>query len=394
MDFLLLPIIFILGAVTSLDDLRIGKVKNKYLIYGIAGGIICYVLLTVKIIFFHAPNSFPVAIFLKNVAISCLVSFFIWYFGFWSAGDAKLFMLFSFLVPLDYYGPSYPIPNFPSFILLANAFSVVFVFIILEISIKLIVHMFAALKRIWRLRISFKAASVFLTEKMRLLDLQKKDYAKIALGYLSIFMFMNILRLLVFIKVDSRFASLFGIICIIISFGFQKLSDLFKKRRVVILITGLNIVFLTIIIFTARDVSRVIQGLLQSFTFFIMTCTILSIVIQTFLNTSEIIKINSDQLRPGMLLAHDSITKICGIFKKQGLQEKFYPDGITEEQSKFIKELGVNEGALTEISIHKTFPLTPFIFIGVLLTILKKGVILESQWFASFGQSILQRFIH
>jgi len=389
-----LPIIFLLGAVTSLDDLRIGKVKNKYLIYGIACGLTCYFLLAVKAVFFHDPFFFPVMIFLKNIGISCLVSFFIWYFGFWSAGDAKLFMLFSFLVPMNYYGPSYPIPNFPSFILLANAFSVVFVFVIIEIFIKLLLQLFAAIKRLWSLEISFKSSLAFLTEKLELINRQKKEYAKVALGYLSIFMFMNILRLLVFIKTDARFASLFGIVCIIISFSFQKLTALFKKRSVVILISALNAVFITIIIFTAHDMPRVIQELFQSFTFFIIITTILSVVIQTFLNTSETIKINSGQLRPGMLLTHDSAAKICGIFKKKGIYEKFYPDGLTEEQSRVIKEIGANEAELSEISIHKTFPLTPFIFIGVLLTILRKGVILDSQWCASFGRSILQRFLH
>jgi len=393
MDFLLLPIIFILGAVTSLDDLRIGKIKNKYLIYGVAGGIICYCILAAKIIFFHAPLLFPIALFLKNVSISCLVSFFIWYFGFWSAGDAKLFMLFSFLVPLHYYGTSYPIPNFPSFILLANTFSVVFMFIILEIFIKLILRMFAALKRMRLPRIDFKTLRGFFSKKISSLNYRKKDYAKIALGYLSIFMFMNILRLLVFIKVDSRFASLFGIVCIIIGFSFQKLGTVLKKKTIVILISTLNIVFLAIILLTATDVPRTMQALLQNFTFFVMVMTIVSKAIQSFLNTAEIIKIKSCQLRPGMLLGHESVVKICSIFKKKGLPERFYPDGITEEQSNLIKETAQDETELSEVSIHKTFALTPFIFIGVLLTILKQGVILDSQWIASFGQGILQRFI-
>ncbi|MFA6217179.1 MAG: hypothetical protein WDL87_05980 [Candidatus Omnitrophota bacterium] len=393
MDFLFLAILFILGAITSFDDLRIGKVKNKYIIYGALSGIICYCILAAKIIFFHAPVIFPVSIFLKNVAISCTVSFFIWYFGFWSAGDAKLFMLFSFLVPLHYYGDSYPIPNFPSFILLANAFSIVFLFIILEIFIKLVLQLFVFLKGISLIQLNFKASITYAVERINLLNVHKKDYAKIALGYLSIFMFMNIIRLIGFMKAQSRFSSLFGIICIIISFGFQKLTVLFKKKNVIIATTALNIVFLAIIVFEAKDIPRVIQGLFQNFTFFLLACTIFSILIQSFLNTREVKKIKKDDLRKGMLLSHESMIKICEIFKIKGVNEKFYPDGLTEEQAAYIKEIGLNEPGLSEISISKTFPLTPFIFIGVFLTILKKGVILDSAWCASFGQSILQRFI-
>jgi len=131
-DFLLLPVLFFIGLVTSYQDFRYGKIKNKWIILGMAWGLGIYILCIIwalifpylsqifpKISFFILP-SYILKVFI-NSAFALIVGYLLWSFDFWSAGDAKLFLVFSLLLPLKYYWKS-ALPYFPSFALLINIF--------------------------------------------------------------------------------------------------------------------------------------------------------------------------------------------------------------------------------------------------------------------------------
>jgi len=126
-DFLLLPVLFFIGLVTSYQDFRYGKIKNKWTILGMAWGLGIYILCIIwalifpylsqifpKISFFILP-SYILKVFI-NSAFALIVGYLLWSFDFWSAGDAKLFLVFSLLLPLKYYWKS-ALPYFPSFAL-------------------------------------------------------------------------------------------------------------------------------------------------------------------------------------------------------------------------------------------------------------------------------------
>ena len=66
-----------------------------------------------------------------NSLIALAFGFIMWKYGLMAAGDAKLFFVFSFLLPLRYYSQSY-LPLFPSFVLLINIYIPVFFFILME----------------------------------------------------------------------------------------------------------------------------------------------------------------------------------------------------------------------------------------------------------------------
>jgi len=63
-----------------------------------------------------------------NSLIALLAGYLLWYFSLWSAGDAKLFFVFSFLLPIKYYWRT-ELPYFPSFVILINTFVPLLIFL-------------------------------------------------------------------------------------------------------------------------------------------------------------------------------------------------------------------------------------------------------------------------
>jgi Flp pilus assembly protein protease CpaA len=128
---LFLSIIFLIGLIISYQDFRYGKIKNKWIVYGFILGLGGYFLFWFLFIYNLVQITIPLSsYFLRvviNSGISLLVGFFIWRLNLWSAGDAKLFALFAFLLPLEFYRRSY-LPYFPSFVLLLNIFIPILIF--------------------------------------------------------------------------------------------------------------------------------------------------------------------------------------------------------------------------------------------------------------------------
>ena len=122
LNFLFLPVIFLIGAIISWQDFKTHKIRNKWIILGLVFGIIVYFLFFLWNLLGKSPvsNDYILKVII-NAVISLFIAYAMWYFNLWPAGDAKLFFLFSFLLPLTYYRNSY-LPLFPSFALLINIF--------------------------------------------------------------------------------------------------------------------------------------------------------------------------------------------------------------------------------------------------------------------------------
>jgi hypothetical protein len=125
LKLLFISLLFALGIISSLTDILFGKIPNKILL--------CFFFLG---IFFHFLSflfgeNFPISIFF-NLVFSILVSFFLFYFNIWAAGDGKLFILYSFLIPLSFYPKKQIFPYFPSFLLLKNLFLPILIFALIE----------------------------------------------------------------------------------------------------------------------------------------------------------------------------------------------------------------------------------------------------------------------
>jgi hypothetical protein len=138
---LLVPILFV--AVTTIrDDLREGRIFNRRILQGLASGAACYGLLLVLDLAGADPRlcSAPAAgggwhwgaVALQDLALGLGAGILLWLLGVWAAGDAKLFMVYAFLVPPAIYTRSY-LEGFPALPVLVNVFSYVFLFLLVDL---------------------------------------------------------------------------------------------------------------------------------------------------------------------------------------------------------------------------------------------------------------------
>lgn len=141
LDYIFLPAVLLLGSVTSYEDCKYSKIKNKWILKGLVWALGVYsilalwLLLSDHLTLFYKAKNFMSFIYiydsLINAFIALAIGYLIWYFDLWSAGDAKLFFVFSLLLPLTYYSRSY-LPFFPSFALLINVFVPAMIFLFFQ----------------------------------------------------------------------------------------------------------------------------------------------------------------------------------------------------------------------------------------------------------------------
>jgi len=94
----LLPVILAIGLSTSIIDLKTKKIYNRHLIIGAAAGLIA---LGHDALLGHEPVLFH----LLNGLAAFIVGFVLHRTVLWRGGDAKLFTLYAFLMPLPVYHP-------------------------------------------------------------------------------------------------------------------------------------------------------------------------------------------------------------------------------------------------------------------------------------------------
>ncbi len=132
-DFFFLIPLFLLGAVCVCTDLKEGKIKNKWIKIGLLWAVFLYFGLFLYNFFYlrKQENEQYLLQMISNGAVSLLVGYFLWKFKLWAAGDAKLFFVFSLLIPLSFYSNHY-LNVFPAFVLLINTFILILAFLALE----------------------------------------------------------------------------------------------------------------------------------------------------------------------------------------------------------------------------------------------------------------------
>jgi len=116
MIYYFLPIILIIGIFTSYQDIKYNKIKNKWIVYSIVVSIVLNMLL-----FFKDFNLDYYKTFLINLILTIIICIVLWLLGYWPAGDAKLIIAYTFLLPLTVYSINH-FYSFPNIFLFINIF--------------------------------------------------------------------------------------------------------------------------------------------------------------------------------------------------------------------------------------------------------------------------------
>ena len=136
MLYYFLAAIILIGLFTSYEDIKEGKIRNKYIILALIYTLLAYVFIITIYYFGGVPIRAEYFIeFIINGVIALLVGFLLWYSRVWTAGDGKLFFAYSLLVPLSAYSFGY-IKYFPSLVILINTFLPIFIFLFVGLLLK------------------------------------------------------------------------------------------------------------------------------------------------------------------------------------------------------------------------------------------------------------------
>lgn len=346
-----LPAIILLGIITTYTDFKEGKIKNKHIVMALAYSFIVYIILI-----FLNISTIRIGYFIELLimwALTLVTGFIIWHVGLWTAGDAKLFFAFTTLIPLSVFKHGH-IPYFDSTNILVNTFVPAFFFLFFLLMFKTNLK-----QKIFFLKKSLQPKEIFgLTIFLFAFTWIIKIMFKTANLPMNYFITIFLLFLIMVLLEKVIFISLFKIVIVIsifrMIFDYSIYSLDFIKGFVLIL------------------------ALFIFLRFFIIRMSFYSL-------TKEI---DIGLLKKGMVPA-ESVYIEKGKYKKQDLmffslctflQEKvkkknylFSPtDPLSEKNVKKLKKLEKKLG-FEHLRIQQTVPFAPFLFFGVLLTLLAQG---------------------
>lgn len=296
-------------------DFSCKKISNQFIIAGFILGLILFAggLLTgdVSIEYFEKV--------VLNTFISLAVSFLIWQFGFWPAGDAKFFMLISFLLPLYYYKNFY-LQFFPSFALLFNIFVAFLIFALFKSAIFASWRFFCFIKAEKNLRRTF--AGYFETSKRKIVETLRDKKAIVRIIRRSIYQ-------------------------VALSLSFY--------------------------IFVSKFILKIPINLVSAIFFMIIFKSIWASV-NLYMQKYSCEKIKVDDLKAG-----DNLDKSQFLQSEKGRQlirelGKLRPEGLEEFQVEILKKY-FSENKIKETVIHRSIPFSGWILIGAVLTVIFSGII-------------------
>ena len=320
--FIFLPAILALGIITSIEDIKTGKIRNKWLLLALA----YFMIGSIIVLIYSMPSRSYLIFTAINAAASLVLGMILWHFGIWSAGDAKLFFVFCLLIPLS----TYEIVSsqyFPGFDLLANIFAAAVIFFIFAIMI----------------RSDLKQKKEILSKTFSI--------NSIVITALNIFAISWIVS---FMLGFTGLKEIFLIMCISFAANFAVQS--FLKRY-------------TFLIIAVAILRLFIDQQIYSWQFItVFSVTVLAWAITTeFLNQSSSVLFSKEldprQLKKGMVLAE--------MFSYKKISIDAEPEGLSDRQIASIRKLyKIDRNHKRKIRIRDTTPFAIFIFIGVLITII------------------------
>jgi hypothetical protein len=352
LDPILLSIV-LFGLITSYTDLKYGKIKNLHVAALLIVGVGVNIFYTGMLTNFSSNIYSDFMQTLINIIISFALGILMWIAGFWTQGDAKLFLGYSVLLPVFVYNHGY-LTFFPSVVILINTFIPLAAFLFLS-----------SIVRIKLDQLKKTLGSILSRDNLTFIALYIFGFMFIfnwAIGYSGLRL-SYILYILIFYAIME---------------GLRRIP--FKSLKIIFVILSLA----RIILFydSVVTLDYIIEFLLVLFVFICLRFVLL------VSNFSFVRSVRIKELTPGMFL-EDDVVEIGGKYARVSggsfLSRVFNSSGnsiieshrLTEEDVKKLKKLRAeNKIKFDTVDVVKTTVFAPFIFLAVLLTYLLQGSLL------------------
>ncbi|MBU1177437.1 hypothetical protein KKH96_03265 [Patescibacteria group bacterium] len=403
LNILSLPILFFIGIITTYEDFKCGKVRNKWIIFGACWGIgiILFFLIwhfiaspVTNFYYFNLlnyPADYEVVVFtvslsyllkcILNMTVALIISYLMWKFNVWAAGDAKLFIVYSILLPTTFYWKSFFL-FFPSFVLMINIFIPIFIYLLIASILYYLKFLYLRKKNKSKDNLLEKKQESKADRKKKILE-NVKNMAIMMIAFIGLFLIIKLFQTPIqkYTSIDV-FSIQVLIFAVVIIFSNSVIKFLIKPIVFKIVIILVAILVCYGLINSYDSTIETIRRTLIMMTIFIIVLSIFRKLIDFHVLKTNIKEVKIEDIKPRMSLVEDIMEKMK---KDKEFYNKhigrFYSGGLLPEQVEAVKKWLKNDKEEMEIiKIYKPFPFVPWMFVGVIITIILKGSMFHLVW--------------
>lgn len=345
-----------IGLYSCYTDIKNRRIKNWFIGWGMLVGISLHL--------FFSSWAASQKIFFLNIGIAILIALILWRINIWAAGDSKFFIFTAILIfPFSAYNIFKNLPyGIPVIlIVLINAFILALVYLFLEA----IVVFFQELNQHRQRKNLSRILSSFLVR------FKKPDFAlsqlKILFFYLATLIFFSALGRYIY-KIIPFGRENYPIFYLILVFIYPVISKFLKKLKIIYL----GLILLSLVLLFASDIVSILK---YASKFFVLLA-VMRILINWSIQKGQSKTIQVEEIKPNILLTKEEIENLPSEWQPR---VRFFSDGLTKEDAQQLKLLfqAINR---EKVNIYNTFPFVPFIVIGVIITCLLQGKLINI-WF-------------
>lgn len=361
--FFLIPLSFI-SIVAAYTDIKYGKIFNKLIVVGLVYGTGLILALTLyNSIFLHQAGNYT---YLGQVCLNTLCAlitgYYLWNKNLWSAGDAKLFMVYALLLPLKFYSASY-IKFFPALNLLINLFVPILVFLGVKAIIVFgreiilsIYHKEVNLRNLFANRVQIRQWASNLWSSLLIffaISIVFQILAKLSRGHMVAAILSNPILIFIFMMLSMR-----------------QIAKIAAEKRLVKRALYLTVsAYIIYCVFGGQTTSLLVMLKTTLIMWFLFNS--LRQILNFYIRTREVVITTLERLRPGDVLCAVEEELIYERLSKRGKREKFgimQAEGLNFEQTELIKVVCGDTPHL-RLKIYKTFSFAPYLLLAVIISI-------------------------
>ncbi|OGF24991.1 hypothetical protein A2303_05340 [Candidatus Falkowbacteria bacterium RIFOXYB2_FULL_47_14] len=388
-SILLLPAVFFIGTITSIEDIRMNKIRNKWILFGSAYGLaalfglLIWNLSAYSISDFYYTNIAKIGLgdprpvftvhwgfFWKtglNGFLSLILGFALWKNNIMAAGDAKLFFVYALLIPINYYWRSY-LPLFPSLALLINIFAVVLGYFLIRSAVYFLAR---SVRRLGR-----TAAGAEVTkEKTASKRGEYRRQLKMIFGFMSFFLFFYFLRIAAqkYWSIDiGAGVQAFFIILVVFS---RRMTEIFFNKPAVfwtILAIGAGLCAYGLLTDPGLTLSM-LAGTAKTMIIFMFAMGLIAKLVDFYVSATGSVDIPIAELEPGMVVERNFWQNLTD---RKMLANGFFAGGLSEAETESVKALA-RDKRVEIVTVCRKFPFAAWMFLAVIATLLLQGSIIN-----------------
>ncbi len=366
----------VLGLVASLEDWRERRIRNLWILLGMLACLLGLAALLINTLLgergvrfldlgeYYLPWPFYPKV-AAHLALSLTAALSLWRLEVWPAGDAKLFILFSFFLALID-------PNLSGFPLLLFMVLLINVFVPpgLLLAAETLLLACARIPSLFKLDWGREAKAAAHRTGVRLAQAWPHRAEYLVLG-MNLFALFFVLRL-----AEARFQRLvlgpFGhlLVYLFLCALWERISVLLRLKAAgiaALALASLGALFASLHL--RLDLLReMASGLRMAFNFGLFL-SLARGAFAAFLERQSLAELKEGEVRPGLLLSEETWERLK---KEEALSEKlgaWYPDGLSPEETEALRAWIAQGGRGAGFTAYRAIPFAVWLFLGALLTL-------------------------